>query len=65
MVFFRLGPLQPDEDDYGYVSKDAEELYNKLINKYNSIPSEESSIKKTTCKSSQEISSTKVSLLMF
>lgn len=62
MYYLDLGSLQPDEDDYGYVSKDAEDLYNKLINKYNSMPAEESVFKKTTTKSSQDILNTKVRL---
>ncbi|XP_065202237.1 protein SPT2 homolog [Planococcus citri] len=53
------GPAQPDEDDYGYVSKDAEDLYNKLINKYNNMPPEESKFSKSSSKCSKDVLSTK------
>lgn len=55
-----LGSLQPDEDDYGYVSKDAEELYNRLIDKYKCGPCENSSKTKTSIKTVKDISTTKV-----
>ncbi|KAK4886568.1 hypothetical protein RN001_002839 [Aquatica leii] len=32
------GPSQPDEDDYGYVSQEAADFYNKMMEKYNKIP---------------------------
>jgi len=31
--------VQPDEDDYGYVSQEASQFYQKLMDKYNSGPS--------------------------
>lgn len=31
---------QPDEDDYGYASKDAMDIYNKIMNKYVNTPAE-------------------------
>lgn len=34
------GPLQPDEDDYGYVSQEASAYYNKMMEKYSKIPDE-------------------------
>ncbi|RZC37421.1 SPT2 -like [Asbolus verrucosus] len=34
------GPIQPDEDDYGYVSQEATAFYNKMIEKYNKMPEE-------------------------
>ncbi|KAF5290549.1 hypothetical protein FQA39_LY14678 [Lamprigera yunnana] len=33
-----VGPSQPDEDDYGYVSQEAAAYYNKMMEKYNKIP---------------------------
>lgn len=35
------GPVQPDEDDYGYVSQEASAFYNKLMDKYSNMPPEE------------------------
>lgn len=35
------GPVQPDEDDYGYVSQEASAFYNKLMDKYSHMPPEE------------------------
>lgn len=34
------GPMQPDEDDYGYVSQEASQFYNKMMEKYNKMPEE-------------------------
>ncbi|XP_063923208.1 protein SPT2 homolog [Zophobas morio] len=34
------GPIQPDEDDYGYVSQEAAAFYNKMMEKYSKIPDE-------------------------
>lgn len=34
------GPEQPDEDDYGYVSQEASQLYKKLMDKYKATPEE-------------------------
>lgn len=39
---FVAGPMQCDEDDYGYVSQEASAFYAKLINKYNNMPPEPS-----------------------
>lgn len=54
------GPDQPDEDDYGYVSQEASQLYSKLMEKYKSLPDDE---KKKDYKgkllSKEEIRSTK------
>uniref|UniRef100_A0A1Y1K910 SPT2 homolog N-terminal domain-containing protein n=1 Tax=Photinus pyralis TaxID=7054 RepID=A0A1Y1K910_PHOPY len=33
-----VGPSQPDEDDYGYVSQEASAFYNKMMEKYNKMP---------------------------
>lgn len=54
--------MQPDEDDYGYVSQEASAFYNKLIEKYTSIPSEEPKFsKKSLLKSSAaDLNNTKV-----
>lgn len=47
------GLVQPDEDDYGYVSQEASAFYNKLMEKYSSMPSEEPKFsKKSLLKSS-------------
>ncbi|KAJ4452132.1 hypothetical protein ANN_03650 [Periplaneta americana] len=47
------GLAQPDEDDYGYVSQEASAFYSKLMEKYSSIPSEETkSSRKPLLKSS-------------
>lgn len=34
------GPIQPDEDDYGYVSQEAAAYYNKMMEKYSKMPDE-------------------------
>jgi protein SPT2 len=34
------GPIQPDEDDYGYVSQEAAAFYNKMMEKYSKMPEE-------------------------
>lgn len=34
------GNAQPDEDDYGYVSQEAADFYNKMMEKYNKMPDE-------------------------
>lgn len=34
------GNQQPDEDDYGYVSQEAADFYNKMMEKYNKMPEE-------------------------
>lgn len=36
-----VGPSQPDEDDYGYVSQEASAYYNKIMEKYSHMPEEE------------------------
>lgn len=35
------GPLQPDEDDYGYVSQEASQYYKTLMDKYGNDPIED------------------------
>lgn len=35
-----VGPSQPDEDDYGYVSQESSALYNKMMEKYSKMPDE-------------------------
>ncbi|KAJ8911090.1 hypothetical protein NQ315_000550 [Exocentrus adspersus] len=35
-----VGPMQPDEDDYGYVSQEASAFYNKMMEKYSKMPDE-------------------------
>ena len=52
--------MQPDEDDYGYVSHEASEYYRKLMNKYNSGPSTDSGSKQSG-KTRRELLNTKVS----
>ncbi|XP_028132008.1 protein SPT2 homolog [Diabrotica virgifera virgifera] len=34
------GPMQPDEDDYGYVSQEASQYYTKMMEKYSKMPEE-------------------------
>uniref|UniRef100_A0A0A9XSF3 Protein SPT2 homolog n=1 Tax=Lygus hesperus TaxID=30085 RepID=A0A0A9XSF3_LYGHE len=41
------GPMQCDEDDYGYVSQEASAFYAKLMNKYSNMPAEPSPFSKT------------------
>jgi len=54
--------VQPDEDDYGYVSQEASAFYNKLMEKYTSTPLEEPKFsKKSLLKSSAaDLNNTKV-----
>lgn len=62
---FLLGPSQPDEDDYGYVSQEASAFYNQLMNKYNNAPRQKplfSGNRKGTIK---DIASTKVRKYVF
>ncbi|XP_054261780.1 protein SPT2 homolog [Macrosteles quadrilineatus] len=40
-VVTMAGPQQCDEDDYGYVSKEASEFYSKMMDKYANMPPEE------------------------
>ncbi|XP_050055808.1 protein SPT2 homolog [Aphis gossypii] len=49
---------QPDEDDYGYVSKDAMAIYNNIMNKYVNTPADTRSVK-TANHRSHDISGTK------
>lgn len=49
---------QPDEDDYGYVSKDAMAIYNNIMNKYVNTPADTRSAK-TANHRSHDISGTK------
>ncbi|XP_022169243.1 protein SPT2 homolog [Myzus persicae] len=49
---------QPDEDDYGYVSKDAMAIYNNIMNKYVNTPADSRNVK-TPNHRSQDISGTK------
>ena len=51
--------MQPDEDDYGYVSHEASQYYKKLIDKYNSQPAEEKSLNQRG-KTRKELNSAKV-----
>ncbi|XP_043473740.1 protein SPT2 homolog [Leptopilina heterotoma] len=53
------GPSQPDEDDYGYVSQEASAFYNKLMNKYQSLPPEKSIFAAAGKKTVKDIASTK------
>ena len=58
------GPMQPDDDDYGYTSRESSAMYEKLLAKYNSVPEGEvfsKSIKKTA----KDIDATKVSTIPF
>jgi protein SPT2 len=53
---------QPDEDDYGYVSQEASAFYDRIMEKYTSVPSEEPKFsKKSLLKSSvADLNNTKV-----
>ncbi|XP_014213565.1 protein SPT2 homolog [Copidosoma floridanum] len=53
------GPAQCDEDDYGYVSQEASALYDKLMNKYNSLPPEKPLFSNDGKKIVKDIASTK------
>ncbi|CAD6208130.1 GSCOCG00010390001-RA-CDS [Cotesia congregata] len=53
------GPSQPDEDDYGYVSQEASAFYDKLMNKYQSLPSEKPWFSDSGKKVVKDIASTK------
>jgi hypothetical protein len=63
-VIIYTGLVQPDEDDYGYVSQEASAFYDKLMEKYTSTPTEEPKFsKKSTPKSSAaDLNNTKVCL---
>lgn len=63
-TLFAKGFNQPDEDDYGYVSKDAMDIYNNIMNKYVNTPADTRSAK-TINHRSHDISGTKVSVLYF
>jgi len=64
---FYTGLVQPDEDDYGYVSQEASAFYNKLMEKYSSTPSDEpKTSKKSFLKSSAaDLNNTKVYIFIF
>lgn len=53
------GPMQCDEDDYGYVSQEASAFYAKIMNKYNSMPVEPSPFAKAK-KEVKDLSAAKV-----
>ncbi|KAJ8878343.1 hypothetical protein PR048_018920 [Dryococelus australis] len=53
------GPSQPDEDDYGYVSQEASAYYNKLMDKYSTLPPEEPKFKSNMKHSVKDLNSTK------
>lgn len=52
------GPIQPDEDDYGYVSQEAAAYYNKMMEKYSKMP-DESKFSLTKKRVSTNLSNTK------
>ena len=59
-IHFYVGlDIQPDEDDYGYVSHEASQLYKKLIDKYNSKTTPEK-VDQNKGKSQKELSNAKV-----
>lgn len=62
-VWLTLGFHQPDEDDYGYASKDAMDIYNKIMDKYVNTPADSRSVK-TAHHRSSDISGTKVCYLI-
>lgn len=64
-LYFISGPSQCDEDDYGYVSQEASAYYDKLMNKYSSLPPEKSIFKDDGKKTVKDIASTKVYFLHY
>ena len=60
-LFNHVGIDQPDEDDYGYVSHEASELYKKLLDKYSSKTDIDPSTK-YKMKTKSELNNAKVSL---
>ncbi|CAH1984456.1 unnamed protein product [Acanthoscelides obtectus] len=52
------GPMQPDEDDYGYVSHEASAFYNKMMEKYSKLPNKQT-FDMTKKKVNMNLSSTK------
>ncbi|KAF4520775.1 hypothetical protein B566_EDAN011426 [Ephemera danica] len=61
-----FSPSQPDEDDYGYTSKEASSFYEQLMNKYQNTPHEQdkfSKKQKTSVKSVSQINDTKKRVL--
>ena len=63
--FSSLGPSQCDEDDYGYVSQEASAFYNKLMNKYSSMPPEKPLFSESVKKPIKDIASTKVNFQQY
>lgn len=61
-VLLIIGCHQPDEDDYGYVSKDAMDIYNNIVNKYVNTPADSRNAKAVNHRS-HDISGTKVCCL--
>lgn len=55
-----LGPSQPDEDDYGYVSQEASAFYNQLMSKYNNTTPQKTIFNDCRKKTIKDIASTKV-----
>ncbi|XP_039294601.1 protein SPT2 homolog [Nilaparvata lugens] len=53
------GPQQCDEDDYGYVSQEASSFYNKMMEKYTSMPSDEPSFLKPKKGTAKDLSAAK------
>lgn len=54
--------IQPDEDDYGYVSHEASAFYKKLIDKYGSADSTNDKSTSQKGKSQKELNNAKVSI---
>ncbi|XP_045480439.1 protein SPT2 homolog [Harmonia axyridis] len=54
-----VGPAQPDEDDYGYVSQEAAAFYSKMMDKYNKMPEEPSKFLPDKKKVNTNLNSTK------
>lgn len=57
------GRSQPDEDDYGYVSQAASELYDRFMDKYSKEP-EESTFSNSEKRTIKDIALTKVQISM-
>lgn len=64
---YSVGPIQPDEDDYGYTSKEASAYYNTLMDKLMNTPDDPKFTKKlkTTVKNADQMKEAKVRTIIF
>lgn len=61
------GAIQPDEDDYGYTSKEASAFYDNLVTKLMSAPEDPKFSKKlkTTVKNAEQMREAKVKIILY